>query len=276
MGQFRFFHFSAKPSNDIHVVISICFSGDKPTAAAPPFVFTAPVIQGTSSAMPVMQPEAQERAVWGTSDITFVSESQSQSNCTEQKKRVRKHRRKAPIYWGKKPNKKKTDAKRKLDSDLDLVKGGKAVLENGEQGVSNAEDVASNSGGERSAEEDADKGEETEKAVDANCGVESETRNTDDKDDETKMVENGVHSPYNGDVVLLDSEKQSELCSELNSDSALQIDSEHISQLPEQALKNHVLSEKVSSLQNGITANSCSGRHLEEKECNMECNGEKN
>ena len=227
--------------------------------------------------MSVSQPEVQEKSALGVSDITFVSESQAQNNCTDQKKKARKPRRRAPIYWGKKPNKKKKDAKRKLDSDLDLAKDGGEVIENGEH---DADDVAGNSAGDGSAEEDTEKAEESDKleeakisqetgeAVDANCDVEKETRNTDGEDvhQDSKIVENGEESSLNGDVVLL---------SELSNDSYSKNDTEHISLLPQQTMENHVLCEMEPRLTNGIIEEGCSEEFVEDRECDIECIGEK-
>ena len=227
--------------------------------------------------MSVTQPEAQEKSTLGVSDITFVSESQAQNNCIEQKKRARKLRRKAPIYWGKRPNKKKKDTKRKLDSDLDLVKRGEEVIENDEH---NAEDVAGNSTADASGEEDIEKAEESDKseeaekaqetgeAVDTNCDVEGETRNTDDEVEhqDSKTLDNGDDTSVNGDVVLL-----SELCN----DSYSKNDIEHISLLPQQTVKNHVQCEMESGLTNGISEEGCSEEFMEDRECDIECIGEK-
>ena len=57
-------------------------SGDKPTAAAPPFVFVAPVRQGMTTDATSSQAGVQQgdKTSLGVSDITFVSESQPQSN----------------------------------------------------------------------------------------------------------------------------------------------------------------------------------------------------
>lgn len=214
------------------------------------------------------------KAALGVSDITFVSESQPESNSSKQRKKPR--RRKAPIYWGKKPNRKKSEVKRKLDSELDLVTG--EYMENGEHVESDTEDIPGNSGGERSAdEEETEKvhrfadDEETEKVQDANCDEENDATDHQDDEDDVELMENGVSS-VNGDVVLLDSNNLgSELQNDdLNSDSVVQNESENASQLPERTLKNHVLFGKESSLPNGITSDVCS----EEKECDVEHIGE--
>ena len=218
--------------------------------------------------MSLIQPKETEKASLGVSAITFVPELQPQSNSTGQKKKAR--RRKAPIYWGKKPSKKKTDAKRKLDSDLDLAQEEKEVVENGDQRDSDTEDLA-----EESAEEETVKADESEKGVVVNCEIESEKLETEDKGDEddVMLVENGGDTLVNGEVVLLDSKNSSEICDKLNSKSTLQNVPEHLSQLPKQTLNNHVLIEKVSSLANGIPEEGCSEEHMEDRE--LECFGEK-
>ncbi|KAJ7373875.1 ATPase AAA domain-containing protein 2B [Desmophyllum pertusum] len=177
---------------------------------------------------PPKQPGDQiDHATLGVSDITFVSESQAQSNSTRQKKRTR--RRKAPIYWGKRPaSKRKPDVKRKLDSELDLITAEKECVEN--EGDDTKEDLQ-------------------------------------DEEDDLDITENGVSS-VNGDVILLDSDiLASELNNDdLNSESALQNESGHVSHSPERTLKNHVLFEKVPSLPNGITTEGCSEDVVEEDE----------
>ena len=236
-------------------------SGDKPTAAAPPFVFVAPVKQGTTTDIASALPGDQQRdkGALGVSDITFVSESQPESNNARQRKKPR--RRKAPIYWGKKPSRRKSEVKRKLDSELDLVNAG--CVENGEPAESDTEDVPGNSEGDRSADE------ETEKVHDVNSDEENATDQ--DEEDDVELMENGVSS-VNGDVVLLETNNPgSELNNDdLNSESVLQNELENASHLPEGTLKNHVLYEKVSSLPNGISPDGFS----EEKECDVEHIGE--
>lgn len=250
------------------MVILFRFSGDKPTSAAPPFVFVAPVQQGMPTDVTSKQPGDQiDHAPLGVSDITFVSESQAQSNSTRQKKRTR--RRKAPIYWGKKPaSKRKPDVKRKLDSELDLITAEKECVENGEHAESDTEDFPGNSGGDRSAEWDEET--EKEKVLDeANCDEEGDDTREDlqDEEDDLDITENGVSS-VNGDVILLDSDiLASELNNDdLNSESALHNESGHVSHSPERTLKNHVLFEKVPSLPNGITTEGCSEDVAEEVE----------
>lgn len=221
-------------------------------------------------------PEAREKADLGVSDITFVSESQPQSNCTEQKKKARKPRRRAPIYWGKKPNKKKTAARRKLDADIDGVKAQEEIEENGEHEEADIEDLAGNSFGEKSAEEENDQPEEIERFVDANCSMASEPGKTDDTDaeeEDDEMMENGEDISVNGDVVLLDSETLGQPPKEPNSKPLLQIDPEDISKLPEQTVKNHKLFEKVCSLSNGVTEESHTEEQVEDKESDVECTG---
>lgn len=204
-----------------------------------------------------------------------MSESQPQSNCTEQKKKARKPRRRAPIYWGKKPSKRKTVARRKLDADLDGVKAQEGIVENGEHEEADIEDLAGNSFGEKSADEENDRPEETERVVDANCSMASEPGKTDDTDTEEddEMMENGEDISVNGDVVLLDSETLGQPPKEPNSKPLLQIGPEDISNLPGQTVKNHVLFEKVCSLSNGIGEESHTEEQVEDKESDVECIG---
>lgn len=205
-----------------------------------------------------------------------MSESQPQSNCTEQKKKARKPRRRAPIYWGKKPNKKKTAARRKLDADIDGVKAQEEIEENGEHEEADIEELAGNSFGEKSAEEENDQPEEIERFVDANCSMASEPGKTDDTDaeeEDDEMMENGEDISVNGDVVLLDSETLGQPPKEPNSKPLLQIDPEDISKLPEQTVKNHKLFEEVCSLSNGVTEESHTEEQVEDKESDVECTG---
>lgn len=243
-------------------------SGDKPTAAAPPFVFVAPVRQDMTTNATSSQAGVQQgdKTSLGVSDITFVSESQPQSNSSRQRKKPR--RKKAPIYWGKRPSRRKADVKRKLDSELDSLTGEKECLENGEQAESDPEDIPGNSGGDRSCDE------ETEEVlnVHVNCDKENDaTDHQDDDDDDVELMENGDTS-INGEVVLLDSES---LAGEVKDDdldpkSVLQNESGLVSQLSERTLKNHVLSIEISSLPNGITTGGCA----KEKECDVQHIGE--
>lgn len=204
--------------------------------------------------------QQRDKAVLGVSDITFVSESQPENNnssLSRQRKRTR--RRKAPIYWGKKPNRRKSEVKRKLDSELEHV-------ENGEHAVSDTEDNPANSGEEGMAGEEV--GEDTENMHDMNCDDENNATDhqEEEEEDEVELMENGDMS-VNGDVVLLDSNNlESELNNDdLNSESLLQKESENASHSPKESQKNYVLFEKVSSLPNGITSDVC----LEEKECDV-------
>lgn len=201
--------------------------------------------------MAVQQTEAVEKATLGVSDITFVSELQPQSNCTEQKKKAK--RRKAPIYWGKKPSRRKTNARRKLTSDLDLLKD--KVVQNGEHEEWDTEEDA--------VEETTEKAHESDKSegIDTNCIAESEAKTTDDKDEghDIKIVGDGEDASQNSAGVL-DLNDPSELCNELNSKN----ETEHISQLPKETQKNHALCEKLVSQSNRV----------EEKECVMETVGE--
>ena len=236
-------------------------SGDKPTAAAPPFVFVAPVTQCMTTDVTSSQAGVRQgdKTSLGVSDITFVSESQSQSNSSRQKKKPR--RKKAPIYWGKRPSRKKADVKRKLDSELDSLTGEKECLENGDQAESDPEDIPGNSGGEKSCDE------ETEEVLNVNCDKENDATDHQDDDDDVELMENGDTS-INGEVVLLDSESLGGevIDDNLESESVLQNESGHVSQLSERTLKNHVLSIEVSSLPNGITTGGC----FEENECDVE------
>lgn len=240
-------------------------SGDKPTAAAPPFVFVAPVRQGMTNATSSQAGVQQgDKTSLGVSDITFVSESQPQSNSSRQRKKPR--RKKAPIYWGKRPSRRKADVKRKLDSELDSLTGEKECLENGEQAESDPEDIPGNSEGDRSCDE------ETEEVLNVNCDKENDaTDHQDDDDNDVELMENGDTS-INGEVVLLDSES---LAGEVKDDdldpkSVLQNESGLVSQLSERTLKNHVLSIEISSLPNGITTGGCA----KEKECDVQHIGE--
>lgn len=207
--------------------------------------------------------QQKDKTALGVSDITFVSESQSQNNSPRQKRKSR--RRKAPIYWGKKPSRKKTDAKRKLDSELDLVTGEKECVENGDQAESDVEDIPGNSGGDRSVDE------ETEEVLNVNCDEQNDATDHQDEEDNVEFMENEDIS-INGEVVLLDSENlgSDNKNDDLDPESALQNKSRHVSQLSERTLKNHVLSIKGSSLPNGITTDGCS----KEKECDVEHIGE--
>lgn len=237
-------------------------SGDKPTAAAPPFLFVAPVKQDTRTDDTSLQAGVQQKdkTALGVSDITFVSESESQNNSPRQKKKSR--RRKAPIYWGRKPSRKKNDAKRKLDSELDLVTGEKEYVENGDQAESDMEDIPGNSGGERSVDEEV---------LNVNCEEQNDATDYQDEEDNAEFTENG-DILINGEVVLLDSENlgSDNKNDDLDPESALQNKSRHVSQLSERTLKNHVLSVRGSSLPNGITTDGCS----KEKERDVEHIGE--
>lgn len=241
-------------------------SGDKPTAAAPPFVFVAPAKQGMTTDVTSSQAGVKQgdKTALGVSDITFVSESQSQSNSSRQKKKPK--RKKAPIYWGKKPIRRKADVKRKLDSELDSLTGEKECLENGDQEESDPEDIPGNSGGDRSYDEGT---EEVLNSV--NCDKESVATDHQDDEDDIELMENGDTS-INGEVVLLDSENFGNEVKDddLDAESVLQNESGHVSQLSERTLKNHVLSIEVTSLPNGITTGGCS----EEKDCDVEHMGE--
>ena len=210
----------------------------------------------TSSQAGVQQ---KDKTTLGVSDITFVAESQSQSNSSRQKKKPR--RRKAPIYWGKKPSRRKADVKRKLDSELDCLTGEKECLENGDQAESDPDDIPGKSGGNRSVDG------ETEEGLNANCDEENDATDHQDDEDDVELMENGDTS-INGEVVLLDSEN---LGGEVKDDDLdLQNEPGHVLQLSERTLKNHVLSVKVSRLPNGIATGGCS----KEKECDVEHIGE--
>lgn len=221
-------------------------------------MFVAPAKQSTTTDVTSSWAGVQQRdkAALGVSDITFVSESQSQSNSSRQKKKPR--RRKAPIYWGKKPCRRKSDVKRKLDSELDLATGEKQCVENGDQADSDTEDIP---GGDRSVDE------ETEEVLNANCDEENDATDHQDDEDDVELMENGDTS-VNGDVVLLDSDNLGG--EDLDAKSVFQNEAGHVSQLSERTLKNHVLSCKVSSLPNGITTNGV----FKEKECDVEHIGE--
>ena len=239
--------------------------GDKSTAAAPPFVFVAPVKQGMTTDITSTQAGVQQtdKTALGVSDITFVSESQSQSNSSRQKKKPR--RRKAPIYWGKKPSRRKADVKRKLDSELDSITGEKESLENGDQAETDPEDIPGNSVGDRSVDE------ETEEVLNGDCDDEIDAMDHQDDEDDVELMENGDTS-INGEVILLDSENLGGEVKDddLDAKSVLQNESGPVSQLPKRTLYNHVLSIELSSLPNGITTDGCS----KEKECDVEHIGE--
>lgn len=227
-------------------------------------MFVAPVKQGMTIDVASSQAGVQQgdKTALGVSDITFVSESQSQSNSCRQKKKPR--RRKAPVYWGKRPSRRKADVKRKLDSELDSLTGEKECLENGDQAESDPEDIPGNSGGDRSCDE------ETEGVLNVNYDKENDTTDHQDDEDDVELMENGDTS-INGEVVLLDSESIGGEVKDdnLDAESVLQNESD-VSQLCERTLKNHVLSIEVSSLPNGITTGGCS----EETECDVEHIGE--
>lgn len=218
-------------------------------------------------------PAEPAKEALGVSDITFVSESQSQNNSTEQKKKPR--RRKAPIYWGKRPSRKKTEAKQKVDSDLDLAQEQKELAENGDNEQSDAEDLAANFNHEKSVEEETGKFNEAEKAVVVDDDFESEYRGGNYKsvEDDIMHLENGDDSLVNGDVVLLDNDTPTEICPKLNSKSVLQNDVEEISQLPENTLRNHVLNKMDTNVLNGIPTEGCSEEIMQDKE--LDCTGEK-
>ena len=228
-------------------------------------MFVAPVKQGMAADITSTQAGVQHRdkTALGVSDITFVSESQSQSNSSRQRKKPR--RRKAPIYWGRKPSRRKADVKRKLDSELDSITEDKECLENGDQAETDPEDIPGNSVGDRSVDE------ETEEVLNANCDEENDAIDHQDDEDDVELMENGDTS-INGEVVLLDSENLGEEVKDddLDAKSVLQNESGHISQLCKQTLKNHALSIELSSLPNGINTGGCS----KEKECDVEHIGE--
>lgn len=230
-------------------------------------MFVAPVKQGMTTDVTSTQAGVQQRdkTALGVSDITFVSESQSQSNSSRQRKKPR--RRKAPIYWGKKPSRRKSDVKRKLDSELDSITGEKECLENGDQAESDPEDIPGNSVGDRSVDEET----EEVHVLNANCEEENDATDHQDDQDDVELMENGDTS-INGEVVLLDSENLGGEVKDddLDAKSVLQIESGHVSQLSEQTLKNLVLSIELSSLPNRITTVGCS----KEKECDVEHIGE--
>lgn len=255
------------------VISSASQLGEKTTAIAPPFVFTDPTTQGNSSSTLNTQPAESAKEALGVSDITFVSESQSQNNSTEQKKKPR--RRKAPIYWGKRPSRKKTDAKRKLDSDLDVAQKQKELAENGDNEQSDAEDLAANSNCEKPVEEESGKFNEAEKAVVVDDDLECEYRDANHKsvEDDIMHLENGGDSLVNGDVVLLDNDTPTEICPKLNSKSVLQNDVEEISRLPEKTLKNHVLDQMDTNVLIGIPTEGCSDEIMQDRE--LDCTGEK-
>ena len=260
------------------MIVLSCSSGDKSTAAAPAFVFTAPLKQQmtTDVSASVQREDQIEKAALGVSDITFVSESQPQSNSSKKKK---PRRRKAPIYWGKRPSKRKSGVKRKLDSALDQVTEEKECVENGEHAEITNKGFPENSG-DKSADEEA------EKVPDVNCDVEDDVGDfqeegdeveveEEEEEDDVELMENGVAS-VNGDVVLLDPDNvTAELNNgELNSGAVLQNDLGYISQLTERTLKNHDMLRKLSSLHNGITADACSEDAVLENECDVELVGE--
>lgn len=242
------------------------FQGDKSTAAAPAFVFTAPLKQQTATEDQV------EKAVLGVSDITFIPESQSQSNSSRQKKKPR--RKKAPIYWGKKPSRRKSDVKRKLDSELDQVTQEIQVEVNGEQAEVSGGALPEDSG-ERSTNEESeqDPGVISDREGDvANHQDEEEEEEEEDEEDDVELMENGVAS-IDGDVVLLESDNlTAEIESgKLNSGSILQ--SNLVS--TEKSLENHELLGGLSSLQNGVTSDACSEDIAAESECDKEPAGER-
>ena len=198
--------------------------GDKSTAAAPAFVFIVPLKQQTATEVTVSTPlqDQVEKAALGVSDITFVSESQSQSNGTRQKKKPR--RKKAPIYWGKKPSRRKLDVKQKLDSEIDQVTQEFLVEVNGEQAKVSGEAFPDDSG-DRSTNEETEKdpGVISDKEGDVANHQEDDDEEEEEEEDDVELMENGV-APIDGDVVLLHPENlTAEIKSgKVNSESVLQ------------------------------------------------------
>ncbi|XP_022801398.1 ATPase family AAA domain-containing protein 2-like [Stylophora pistillata] len=238
--------------------------GDKSTAAAPAFVFTAPLKQQTANEDQV------EKAVLGVSDITFIPESQSQSNSSRQKKKPR--RKKAPIYWGKRPSRRKPDVKRKLDSELDQVTQENQVEVNGEQAEVSGEALPEDCGeGSINEESEQDPGVISEKEGDVANHQEEDDDEEEDEEDDVELMENGVAS-IDGDVVLLESDNlTAEIKSgQLNSGSIFQ--SSLVS--TKRSLENHKLFGGFSSLQNEVTSDACSEDIATESECDKEPAGE--
>ena len=246
--------------------------GDKSTAAAPAFVFTVPLKQQTATEVTASTPlqDQVEKAALGVSDITFVSESQSQSNGTRQKKKPR--RKKAPIYWGKKPSRRKLDVKQKLDSEIDQVTQEFLVEVNGEQAEVSGEAFPDDSG-DRSTNEETEKdpGVISDKEGDVANHQEDDEEEEEEEEDDVELMENGV-APIDGDVVLLHPENlTAEIKSgEVNPGSVLQ----NNLVVPRRPIGNHDLSATLSSLQNGVTSDVCSEDIASESECDKEPEGE--
>lgn len=218
--------------------------GDKSTAAAPPYVLTAPVTQGTPTVVSVSHPKRTEKSAVEVSDITFVSESQPQSNtCTTQKRKAKKPRKKAPIYWGKKPSKRKPDAKRNLNIDSHLVKAEKDFLQNdGHSEGDRTEDVACNFVGVKSTVNDTRKGEESDANINEQCDIQNTQH--DSHDVNTKEDEVETYRLFNGDGDLLHAKDPIEFCNDVISST----NTELISQLSDGNPKN---SQTISTV-NGI------------------------
>lgn len=218
--------------------------GDKSTAAAPPYVLTAPVTQRTPTVVSVSHPKGTEKSAVEVSDITFVSESQPQSNtCTTQKRKAKKPRRKAPIYWGKKPGKRKPDAKRNLNIDSHLVKAEKDFLQNdGHSEGDRTEDVACNFVGVKSTVNDTRKGEESDANINEQCDIQNTQHDSHDVNMKEGEVE--TYRLFNGDGDLLHAKDPIEFCNDVISST----NTELISQLSDGNPKN---SETISTV-NGI------------------------
>ena len=246
-------------------VFSNCCSGEKPTAAAPPFVFTAPFTQAIPTVMSDTLSEGRDKAPLEVSDITFVSELQPQSNnATEQKRKSRKPRKKAPIYWGKKPNRRKADAKRNLNADSHMLKAEKDIPQSGgDNEESGTADVTCNPVGDKSAPIDARTGDESNKTVNPNLALNDETQNGKDEDHDINMKEDKMDncSLLNGDCDLLHSEDPRELYSVIDSGTNTQL----ISQRRGKNLKNHL----ITGVTNNVSEEDCPEVNTE----NIECTG---
>ena len=244
--------------------------GYKSTTAAPAFVFIVPLKQQTATEVTVstLLQDQVEKAALGVSDITFVSESQSQSNGTRQKKKPR--RKKAPIYWGKKPSRRKLDVKQKLDSEIDQVTQEFLVEVNGEQAEVIGEAFPDDSG-DRSTNEETEKDPGVISDKEGDVANHQEDDEEEEEEDGVELMENGV-APIDGDVVLLHPEN---LTAEIKSDK---VNSGSVLQnnlvVPRRPIGNHDLSATLSSLQNGVTSDVCSEDIASESECDKEPEGE--
>ena len=223
---------------DTVFVFACFFSGEKPSAVAPPFVFTAP---------------AQSQATADTTDkaeptpivVASVAESQPQT--------TRPRRKKAPIYWGKKPKRKK-DARRKLDSELCGDSQSKAESRN---------DKDEGEDDDNEEETSVDHNKTSAKSSAKHVGVSGQNPG-----DEEVLFRNS-DSLLNGDVTMLDPKL---LHNKLPPDR-FKSNNEHSTEgrhaiLLESIQRNHVL---LKTVPNGVTTQEFDGN--DDDEIEVERNG---